>query len=230
MTIVPNRFLVNHGMHQGPLMSIELVIVDDHEVVRSGLAAMLGDRVKVVASVGSIDAALAAIKKQLPQVILLDVRLGELDGLEGLGEVRSQFPSLPVVVLSAYDNPTYIARAVALGASDYVLKSSPREILLAAIERAAKHEAAPPSSLLQSIHHVMQQSADVDVPGDLPLTGREVQVLRHLALGLSNREVGQSLEISVETVKEHVQNILRKLNVADRTEAAVRAIKAGLVR
>jgi DNA-binding NarL/FixJ family response regulator len=211
-------------------MSIQVLIVDDHEVVRSGLDTLLSDDdVQVVAAVGEVAAALEIVKNSPPDVVLLDVRMGEDDGLNALAEIRQVRPQQPVVMLSTYDNPTYIARSVALGANDYILKSDPRPTVLEAIRRAARGEGASPNSVLTRVQSTMKQSTDQLPKVDLPLTTREIQVLRHLALGLSNREIGQSLEISVETVKEHVQNILRKLSAADRTEAAVRAIKAGLV-
>ena len=131
-------------------------------------------------------------------------------------------------MLSTYDNPTYIARSLALGASDYVLKGSPREQIVGALENAVRGEAPNQDSAASSIKASMEKR---EPPEDksIPLTKREMQVLRHLALGLSNREIGQSLGISVETVKEHVQNVLRKLKVSDRTQAAVWAVKQGLV-
>ncbi|MEN6556576.1 MAG: response regulator transcription factor, partial [Thermoguttaceae bacterium] len=133
-----------------------------------------------------------------------------------------------VIMLSTYDNPTYIARAVALGASDYVLKGSSREDLIATITSVAAGEAPSRSGELKKVAGTMKVRQAVD-DDDVPLTQRETQVLRHVALGLSNKEIGKSLEISVETVKEHVQNILRKIAVTDRTQAAVWAVRKGLV-
>ena len=131
-------------------------------------------------------------------------------------------------MLSSYDNPTYVARSVALGAADYVLKSASRQELINAITRAVAGQEPDESSIYQRVKRVMGRRKN---GGDetIPLTNRELQVLRHVALGLSNREIGQSLKISIETVKEHVQNILRKLDVNDRTQAAVWAVRKGLV-
>jgi DNA-binding NarL/FixJ family response regulator len=211
-------------------MSIQVLIVDDHEVVRSGLDTLLSDQeIEVVGAVGEVNAAIDFIRATPPDVILLDVRMGEQDGLDALAAIRQLRPQQPVVMLSTYDNPTYVARSVALGANDYVLKSDPRPAMMDAIRRAARGEGPSPTSVLSRVQSTMKLPVEQMPTVDLPLTSREIQVLRHLALGLSNREIGHSLEISVETVKEHVQNILRKLNVADRTEAAVRAIKAGVV-
>jgi DNA-binding NarL/FixJ family response regulator len=117
---------------------------------------------------------------------------------------------------------------VALGASDYVLKGASREDLIATITAAAAGESPSRSGELKRIASTMKVRQVID-DDDVPLTQRETQVLRHVALGLSNREIGCSLEISVETVKEHVQNILRKIAVSDRTQAAVWAVRKGLV-
>ena len=152
----------------------------------------------------------------------------ETDGLEALERIIDRSPRTKVVMLTGHDNPTYVARAVALGAAGYLLKDSPRELIVGAINRA--HTGLPPDteSLMGRVRNTMARRRPT-YDDDIPLTNREVQVLRHVALGLSNREIGRSLEISIETVKEHVQNILRKLEAGDRTEAAVWAVKKGLV-
>jgi DNA-binding NarL/FixJ family response regulator len=145
-----------------------------------------------------------------------------------LEKLRAKVPESKIVMLSTYDNPTYIARAVALGASDYVLKGASREDIIATIVATVKGESPSRTGELKKIAATMKVRQVVD-DDDVPLTQRETQVLRHVALGLSNREIGRSLEISVETVKEHVQNILRKIAVSDRTQAAVWAVRKGLV-
>jgi DNA-binding NarL/FixJ family response regulator len=156
------------------------------------------------------------------------MRMPEKDGLEALERIRKQSPQTRIVILSTYDNPTYVARAVALGASNYVLKGSSPDELVSAIKGAVAGEAPAADSLMEQVKGAMARRYDSD-QHDTPLTNRELQVLRHVALGLSNKEIGTSLEISVETVKEHVQNILRKIDATDRTQAAVWAVKRGLV-
>jgi len=148
--------------------------------------------------------------------------------LQTLERIKDKHPETKVVMLSTYDNPTYIARSVALGACDYILKGSNREAMLETIRSAAKGESPSRLGELRRVAGTMRirQTLDDD---EVPLTQRETQVLRHVALGLSNKEIGRSLEISVETVKEHVQNILRKIAVSDRTQAAVWAVRRGLV-
>lgn len=211
------------------MKSLDVVIIDDHEVVRSGIASLLtGPEVTVVGSAASGEEGLQLMSKQVPDAVLLDIRMPDTDGLSTLQTLRAAHPDLPIVMVSTYDNPTYVARSVALGANDYVLKGDSRSVFIDALSRAASGDEPSTDSLLRKIGETMAQSGKDAPQMDVPLTAREVQVLRHVALGLSNKEIGCSLNISVETVKEHVQNILRKLNAADRTDAAVRAVKLGL--
>lgn len=209
-------------------MTIRVVIADDHQVVRDGLSVLLqGQGIDIVGQAGDGKQAVEQVNSCRPDVVLLDIRMGDVDGLTALSEIRKQLPDVRVIMLSTYDNPTYVARSVALGANDYVLKGARREELVDAINRAARGEAPAEASILRRIRDAMAKRKIRN--DDLPLTNREVQVLRHVALGLSNREIGRSLGISVETVKEHVQNILRKIDATDRTQAAVWAVKKRLV-
>lgn len=210
-------------------MSIRLLIADDHAVVRAGLKSLLGDvhGVEIVAEAADGEEAIRMARRHRPAVVLLDVRMPGADGLAVLGQLRTELPSAAVVMFSSYDNPTYIARAVALGATGYLVKTASREDIITAIRRAAAGEA------LWSREGLRRVTGALSTPRaapefDAPLTRRESEVLKQLALGLSNKEIAQALEISYETVKEHVQHILRKLAVADRTQAAVWAVRKGL--
>ncbi len=210
-------------------MSVRVLIADDHDVIRAGLAELLkGSEVEIVAMAANGKECLALAEQHQPDVVLLDVRMPDGDGLEILEKVRQTSPNSKVVMLSFDDSPIHIARAKALGASDYVLKRSPRSALLETILAAAAGKSPSPSGELRRIAEMMN-ARKVIVDDQIQLTQRESQVLRHLALGLSNKEIGRALEISVETVKEHVQNVLRKLAVNDRTKAAVWAVRKGLV-
>lgn len=210
-------------------MSIKVLICDDHHVIRTGLTSLFqGSDVEIVGEAENGKESLKKAASLKPDVILLDIRMPDGDGLSMLEKLRAKVPESKVVMLSTYDNPTYIARAVALGATDYVLKGSSRDAIIATIVAAANGESPSRSGELKKIATMMKVRQVVD-DDDVPLTQRETQVLRHVALGLSNKEIGRSLEISVETVKEHVQNILRKIAVSDRTQAAVWAVRKGLV-
>lgn len=210
-------------------MGTRLLVVDDHEVVRTGLVSLLeGADLEIVGLAASGKEAVRMAKKHKPDVVLLDIRMNDGDGLATLEELRQSQPNCRVVMLSTYDNPTYIARAHALGASDYVLKGSTREQLLGAIRAVASGKAPSSYGEMQRVAGAMS-TREKEGDAELALTQRETQVLRHLALGLSNKEIGRSLSISVETVKEHVQHLLRKIDATDRTQAAVWAVRKGLV-
>lgn len=209
-------------------MTIRIAIVDDHELVRAGLRQVLSQGpIEVVAEAGSGAEAARTVGPSHPDVLLLDVRLPDRDGLDVLEKILEDTPETKVVLLSAYENPTYLARAVALGAVDYLLKGATGEQIMSAVVRAAD-PTQERQGRLKDIATMMSETPALPADGH-QLTTRELQVLRHLALGLSNREISRSLAISVETVKEHVQNALRKIGAVDRTSAAVWAAKQGLV-
>jgi len=212
-------------------MSVTVMIVEDHGVARLGIGHLLGSLgYGVAGSASTAKEALAIAKESKPSLALLDVQLPKEDGLSILESLRTEFPELPVIIWSAYDNPTYIARAAALGASDYLLKGGEVPRLQQAMTSAINGDGAGQDGMLAKVRRVMRDSVDVNkLPEGFPLTSREAQVLRHIALGLSNKEIARSLCISVETVKEHVQNILRKTKATDRTAAAVQAIKSGML-
>lgn len=210
-------------------MSIRLLIADDHEVVRAGLKSLLADvqDIQIVAEATDGEDALRQAHRHRPQVVLMDVRMVGGDGLAALGRLREELPAVPVVMFSAYDNPTYMARAAALGAAGYLVKSASRDEIIAAVRQAGAGESLwSREGLRRAGSATLPARATADL--ETALTKREAEVLKQLALGLSNKEIAQALEISYETVKEHVQHILRKLGVADRTQAAVWAVRKGL--
>ena len=211
------------------MMSMTLLIADDHQVIRKGLVSLLlGSGIEIVGEAATGRDTVKLAESLRPNVVLLDVRMPDGDGLSTLEKLRSTLPDTAVVMLSTYDNPTYVARSVALGAADYILKAASREGLITTLRAAAAGESPSRAGELRRVAAAMKMRQVVD-DEEIPLTQRETQVLRHVALGLSNKEIGRSLEISVETVKEHIQNILRKIAVSDRTQAAVWAVRKGLV-
>lgn len=209
-------------------MAITVLIADDHEIVRHGLASVFkNSEVRVVGEATTGDEAVRLARRHKPDVILLDVRFGAEDGLDAIKRIRSAAPATRVIAFSAFDNPTYVARAVSAGAHDYLLKTATRAELVSAVSDAAAGAAPTRSGELRRVATSMA-SKELPADADVPLTPRETQVLRLVAMGLSNREIGDALEISIETVKEHVQNLLRKVELNDRTQAAVWAIRHGL--
>ncbi len=211
------------------MSKIRLLIADDHEVVRCGLRTMLADtEIEIIGEVETGEAARKFAVEKDPDVVLMDIRMPGGDGLTALGRIKLDKPEMPILMLSTFDNPTYIARAVALGASGYLLKGCTPEHLIGAIRTAAAGESAWTRDELRRVTGALatpRLAADVEVP----LTQRESEVLRQLAYGLTNKEIAQALHISYETVKEHVQHILRKIGVSDRTQAAVWAVRKELV-
>ena len=208
---------------------IQLLIADDHEVLRSGVKAMLeGSDIKVVGEAATGQATVKYVSENNVDVVLLDVCMPEGDGLTALGRIKLDKPDLPILMFSSYDNREYVARAVALGASGYLLKGCTRDELIDAIRKVAGGESIFVAGDLRRLRGTLttpRLAADVDVP----LTQREGEVLQQLAMGLTNKQIATALHISYETVKEHAQHILRKIGVADRTQAAVWAVRKGLV-
>jgi DNA-binding NarL/FixJ family response regulator len=208
--------------------SIRVLVADDHEIVRHGLKSVFKDStICIVGEATDAAEAVTLTSEQRPDVVTLDVRLGAGDGLDAIKAIREACPDTRIVMLSSFDSPTYIARAVSAGASDYVLKTASRKDLIEAVTNAAR---GLPPARSGEFRRISRSMANKSLPDDIdvPLTPRETQVLRLVAMGLSNQEIADSLEISIETVKEHVQNLLRKLSVGDRTQAAVWAIRHGL--
>ena len=209
-------------------MSITVLVAEDQLVIREGLAELFEDEdIKIVEEAVTGRDAIKKTRKVKPDVLLMDVLMPDTDGLDALEKIRDTSPQTRVLMMSAHDNPTYVARSVALGADGFILKTAKAEDLVDAVKRAARGEPST-DARLNKIKQLLATRLD-PAADEVPLTKREYQVLRHLAFGLSNREIARSLGISIETVKEHVQNILRKLDAADRTEAAVWAVKRNLV-
>jgi DNA-binding NarL/FixJ family response regulator len=209
-------------------MSIRLLVIDEHHVVRAGLKSLVaGTDIKLVADAAGTDVGIRLIRKHRPVVVLLDVRMPSGDGLTALSRIKSEFPKVSVLIFSAFDNPGYVVRAIAQGAKGYLLKGTAREKLLEAIHAAAAGESIWTRHQLRKVagHSPQRTVSDADVA----LTPREGDVLKQVAGGKSNKEIADALRISPETVKEHVQNILGKIGVIDRTQAAVWAIRNNVV-
>jgi DNA-binding NarL/FixJ family response regulator len=208
---------------------IRLLIADDHEVIRAGLKYLLADTgIKIVAEVTTGQAALKYALEYTVDVVLLDVHMPDGDGLTTLGRIKVDKPDLPVLMFSAFDNPTYVARAAALGAAGHLLKGCTRDELINAIKTAAAGETVFTREGLRRVTRALATShfaADVEIS----LTDREVEVLRQMASGLTNEQIAEGLHMGYDNIKEHVKNIMRKIGVTDRTQAAVWAVRKGLV-
>jgi DNA-binding NarL/FixJ family response regulator len=209
-------------------MKTRLLIADDHEVIRVGLTSLFaGTDIEVVAQAANGNECLRLAEEHKPDVILLDVRMPESDGLETLEKLRQNVPDAKVVMFSAFDNPTHIARALAWGASDFVFKGSKRQTIMEVVQAAAAGRSPSDSGELRRVANTVNNQEAIQ-DGRLILTRRESQIVRLLAFGLSNGEIHRLLGISIETVKEHVANILRKFEMKDRCQVAVWAVRKGL--
>lgn len=210
-------------------MSIRILIAEAREIVRRGLADVCKQNgFDVVGEVVRSDQISSTSQKLLPDILIADPRLPGGDCLEAIERMLQEHPSIRVIVCSDDESGTLVGRSRGVGAADFLTLQSPSTALVESIQRASRGEEAAPGSLLHSFRErMMRPRSDSEV--QTPLTERELQVLRHVAHGLSNREIGGSLGISIETVKEHVQNILRKIDAKDRTQAAVWAVKGGFV-
>ena len=205
-------------------MSVTIVLADDHPIVCQGISREATDLgMNVVHIATSPEKLVESVVRHRPNLVVTEVRLGGHDALKTLEQIKTEVPECQVIVYTASHNPTNIARASALGCYEFILKTSEMSAVTEAIKQAALGTPTCQNSLLVTTKTRMKRSRGID--SESPLTNRETQVLRHVSMGLKNREIGKSLGISVETVKEHVQNILRKLDVNDRTQAAVWAIR-----
>ena len=222
------------SMSKIPAGLIKVLIADEHEIIRLGLVAMLevpGIAVVGTASTGS--AVLTMAKKLNPSVVLLDVLISDTDAFELAEKISQKLPATKVIMLSLSDNPTYMARAAVVGVSGYLLQDICRSDLIDAICKVAAGTTPKPAAKLpagskaKSTYRTIQATLQDRTANSKH--NREQQVLRHLALGLSNNETAQSLEITVETVKEHVQNLFKKIHVNHRTQAAVWALSHGFL-
>jgi DNA-binding NarL/FixJ family response regulator len=206
-------------------MRIRVVVADDHPIVRQGVVALLENEsdIEVVADVADGRAALSAVLAEDPDVVLMDLRMPEMDGVEATKAVRERRPEVAVLVLTTYDTDEAIVRAVEAGAAGYMLKDSPTEDLVDAVRRAAAGETvlAPPITkrLVERMHRVSPDA----------LTSREIDVLREVANGNTNDEISKSLHISEATVKTHLIHIYELLAVSDRAAAVSRAYERGVV-
>jgi len=211
-----------------------VLLVDDHAIWRDGIRSILEDtEFRVVGEASSGGEGVAVARALHPQIVLLDIRMAGGDGLDALRTLKAEHPQTAVVMLTSYENPTYMARAVAGGAAGYLLKGLKRIELMTALRAVADGEMLlAREDLARSLRGLSQsQSETTSVAQDLiqPLSGREVEVLRLLATGLNNPEIGTLLFVSENTIKTHVVHIIGKLGVSDRVQAAVWAARHGLL-
>jgi DNA-binding NarL/FixJ family response regulator len=210
-------------------MIIRILVVDDHEIIRAGLKSLLRETdIRIVGEAATSEAAVQLTEKHSPDVVLVDVQMPGNDGLWALAKIKADRPDQSVLMWSAFDNPAFVARAVALGANGYVLKTATRDELVKEIRSAAAGDTTWTRAELRRVANALAAPRNL-VGVEAPLTHREIEVLKELTCGATNKEIATTLKISKETVKEYVYNIFRKIGTTDRTQAAVWAARKKLV-
>lgn len=212
--------------------NIRVLVVDDHDIARGGMVKMLegAPGIEVVGEASDGREALAACEKLSPGLVLMDVRMPDMDGLTATAQIKAAFPSISVIIVTMHENSDYLAQALRAGASAYLLKDVGRPQLLETIQQVFEGGAFLNSKVMTQLLTKMfrPQGQDAGMPLE-SLTGREREVLQLIVQGKTNREIASLLIVSPGTVKQHVEHILSKMGVSDRTQAAVRALQLGLV-
>ncbi len=214
---------------------IRLLIADDHPMVREGLQSMLTAKgIEVVGQAATGREAIDLVKTLKPDVVLMDVRMPDLDGLEACRMLHRAQPDLPVIIVTTYENPAYMAKAVSAGAAGYILKGTSRDELLQAVHAVTEGGMLWERGLLQQVVQKTVEDTPAIMPVEddqlvEPLTAREREIVALVAQGMNNREIAEALSVTVSTVKTHIEHILGKLQVTDRVQAAVWAVRHGYV-
>ncbi len=213
---------------------VRVLLIDDHALVRKGLEQLLESRgIEVVAAVGTGSEGIACAQELAPDIVLLDIKMPDMNGLETLLQLRAQGIEVPVLMLTMSRDEADLQAALRGGAQGYLLKDMDPEDLVPALQDAMKGNNVVAKELIGSLTRIVQGQPKKDLrPGTLlsDLTPREQEILRHLAEGQSNKGIARVLDITDGTVKLHVKSILRKLGVRSRVEAAVIAVEHGLGR
>jgi len=228
MNELPGKLKASEGqvsVHKGAgsTHAIKVLIVDDHPVVRIGLRTMLesGESISVTGMAESAKEALIEVQRIKPDVVLMDLRMPETDGIEAIVELRRIQPDIRILVLTNYETDEYILRALQAGAMGYLLKNTPQAEIVRGVEMVHENQRCVPPNIAKRLSETI---------GRVELSQRELEVLTFVAMGKSNKEIAERLFISDKTARNHVASCLVKLNANDRTEAATTAIKRGIIR
>jgi DNA-binding NarL/FixJ family response regulator len=226
---------------EAPLHGLtRLAIVDDHDLAREGLKDMLFDEpdIEVVGEAVNGREALLLCSRVHPDLLLMDVRMPEMDGLAATQEIKQRYPSIGVLMVTMHENPDYLLEALKAGAAGYVLKDAPQDEIVSAVRRVREGESPlDPELAARLLRRLAAETVGrartlntVNRVGPLEaLTPRELEVLGLMKLGRTNRQIAQDLVISLGTAKNHVEHIIAKLGVSDRTQAVVRALELGIL-
>ena len=222
---------------------ISVLLVDDHPVVRQGLRSMLATttHLNIVGEAENGEDALLKVQEYAPQVVLIDIHMPVMDGLTATRRIKEKFPRTSVVVLTLYNNEQYVIEAVKAGAAGYLLKNASRDEIVRTVREVNQGGLLIKTTMLQK---ALSGAVEGGSAGTLDFRGkpwgtdadfealsaRESEVLKLVVEGMTNKDIGAQLYITEDTAKKHVQNIIYKLQVSDRTQAAVKSIRLGLVR
>lgn len=215
------------SVEQNPTGKIRVVVVDDHPVVRDGISTMLdlSDDIEMVGQARDGLDAVNVVARLKPDVVLMDLQMPNMDGVKATRKIRERTPDTEIIILTSYDNEAYLFDAIRAGARGFLLKDVTRQDLWAAIRAANRGE-----SLLQpSVAAKLMGRVSRDEEHPESLTDRELEVLKLMAQGMRNKEIGKELNIAERTVKAHVTNIIQKLGVTTRVEAVTTALRDGLI-
>ncbi|MBB5550993.1 response regulator transcription factor [Rhizobium sp. MC63] len=212
-------------------MSASILVADDHDIARAGLITMIGgqDDFHVALDVGDGAEAVEAAALHKPDLALLDIRMPRMDGLAATREIRRVSPGTRVMIITMHDSLDYLEAAIEAGASGYLLKDASRDDILRTIRRVLEGDAFFDGPLVARLLKRAATKPQTNANSLETLTVREREVLSKVAEGLTNKEIGRALKISPGTVKIHVERIIAKLGAGDRTQAAVMAVRGGLV-
>jgi len=215
---------------EGRGVSIRVLIADDHSLVRQGLRRYLdmAEDIDVVGEASNGEEAIAMVEKEQPDIVLLDIRMPGVDGLEAARMIRERYPKVGAIMLTAYDDRQFVVEAVRAGARGYVLKARDAEHLIQTVRLVAGGNMVIDPQLVVALAEELSQAKERDRKAET-LTAREIEVLQLLAFGHTNRDIAEKLFISPDTVKTHLEHIFEKLGASDRTAAVAEALRRRLI-
>jgi len=208
-----------------------VIVADDHRLFTEGLDLVLSrDGIRVVGTAATGRQTVELTSDLKPDIVLMDIRMPDMDGLQALGAIKASCPETSVIILTSFDNPEYLTRAISLGAAGYLMKDTTSESVVNAIRLVASGEAILDRDILELvINELSEATRPTNLKDDVPaLTPQEVRILQLITEGLDNGTIAEILSLSPNTIKSHVRNIFSKLGVSDRTQAAIWAIRRGL--
>jgi two-component system, NarL family, response regulator LiaR len=211
---------------------LKILIVDDQALARDGLELIVGASpdIEVIGTAENGADALEKVEKLSPDLVLMDLKMPIMNGVQATRRIRERFPNVKVLVLTTYDADEWVVDAIRAGAAGYLLKDSPRDEIVAAIQRTAKGETAVSAQVTETLYRVVQHGTPKDSTLAEKLNVREREILSLLANGLSNAEIAERMHLAEGTIRNYVSTIFTKLDVSDRTQAAAIAWRHGLVQ